>query len=706
MPSLRMYLVPIVLLGFVAPPVAAGEAPSAGFDFARLAALRQVQEVALSPDGSWVAYVLSVPRRPGRDKDGPVWNELHLVPYEGGTSRAYVHGEVDVSKARFTPDSRHVTYLAKRGDDDKVALWAIPVAGGESRKLVAHEEGITDYRVSPDGTRVAFLAVEAASKPAKKLKDQGYQQDVFEENWRPRKLWLAPVPPPEPAPADPSAPAADGPDPAAPRALELEGSVFDLEWSPEGGRLALAIAPRPFVDDGYMLKRVQVVSAADGARLASFANPGKLGAFAFSPDGARLAMITADDPNDPSEGRLKVAPTSGGDLEDLLPGLLGQVAHIAWQDARTVMFVAEVGVEATLGDVDVVTRRQQVHARSGADAPVLGGLSLSSSGTRSALVGHTASHPPEAFTMGHGDAAPRRLTVSNPWLHGVALARQEVLRWRARDGVELEGVLLHPLTPSAGTPPPLLLMVHGGPESHDANGWLTRFSRPGQLAAARGYAVLYANYRGSTGRGVEFSKLGQGDAAGREFDDLVDAVRHLVAAGLADRDRVGITGGSYGGYATAWCSTRYTEHFRAGVMSVGVSNNISKGLTTEIPIEDVMVHMRSDPWTRWQHSLERSPVYWAEQSRTALLIAAGQDDTRVHPAESLQLYRVLKLIGKTPVRYVRYPGEGHGNRKAAARDDFARRLMQWMDHFVRDKGQGLPPWDLASELDFDLDDEE
>jgi dipeptidyl aminopeptidase/acylaminoacyl peptidase len=268
--------------------------------------------------------------------------------------------------------------------------------------------------------------------------------------------------------------------------------------------------------------------------------------------------------------------------------------------------------------------------------------------------------------------------------------------------LELEGVLLHPLQPGAGSPAPLLLMVHGGPESHDRNGWVTRYSRPGQVAAARGYAVLYPNYRGSTGYGVEFSKLGQSDAAGKEFDDLVDAVEHLADAGIADRDRVGITGGSYGGYATAWCATRYTDHFRAGVMFVGISNKITKALTTEIPLEDQLVHTRFDPWTRWQFSLERSPIYHVEKSRTALLIAAGTDDRRVHPSQSLQLYRALKLIGKTPVRYVRYPGEGHGNRKAAARDDYARRLMRWMDHFVKDRQSDLPPW----ELEIDLPDDE
>jgi dipeptidyl aminopeptidase/acylaminoacyl peptidase len=691
--SPALILSTVVLL---AATVAAADAP-AELDFARLAALRQVTSVEISPDGRWVAHTLLVPRRPGHDEDGPAWTELHVVPFEGGESRAYVHGDVRVSQVRFTPDGRYLTYVAKRGDDKKAALWAIPVAGGESRKLLTHEEGVGDYRVSPDGSRVAFVAREPESKQREKLKEKGYKQEVFEEDWQARKIWIAPMPPFSPQPEDPSA-KGDAGDASEPQALEMQGSVFGLEWSPDGKRLALAVAPRPLIDDRYMLRRVHVVEA-DGARaVATLANPGKLGKFAFSPDGRRLAMISAADPNDPSAGRLVVAPAEGGELEDLLPDFDGQVSDFAWQDAGTLTYVAAVGVETIFGEVDVESRAQKIHARSGDGSPVLTGLSLSDTGRHAAFVGQTPAHPSEVFVMAHGQSVPARLTHSNPWLDDIALARQEVVHWKARDGLELEGVLIHPLRPVAGTPAPLLLMVHGGPEGHDRNAWVTRYSRPGQIAAARGYAVFYPNYRGSTAYGVAFSKLGQSDAAGKEFDDLVDAVEHLVSIGVADKDRVGITGGSYGGYATAWCGTRHTEYFRAGVMFVGISNKITKALTTEIPLEDQMVHTRFDPWTKWQFSLERSPIYHAERSRTAMLIAGGTSDSRVHPEQSLQLYRALKLIGKTPVRYIRYPGEGHGNRNAAARDDFARRLMRWMDHFVKDKQTDLPPWELEVDL--------
>jgi dipeptidyl aminopeptidase/acylaminoacyl peptidase len=237
----------------------------------------------------------------------------------------------------------------------------------------------------------------------------------------------------------------------------------------------------------------------------------------------------------------------------------------------------------------------------------------------------------------------------------------------------------------------LILVVHGGPEAHYGNGWLTAYSLPGQLAAARGFAVFYPNYRGSTGRGVAFSKSSQGDPAGKEFDDLVDGVDHLVEMGLVDRDRVGITGGSYGGYASAWGATYYSERFAAAVMLVGISDKISKVGTSDIPNELFLVHDRHWPWDAWQLMLERSPIYHAKKGRTPILIAGGEDDTRVDPGQSMELFRILKTLGNTPVRLVRYPGEGHGNRRAASRLDYNLRLMRWMEHYLQGEGGEPPP---------------
>ncbi len=300
--------------------------------------------------------------------------------------------------------------------------------------------------------------------------------------------------------------------------------------------------------------------------------------------------------------------------------------------------------------------------------------------------------------MRHGDTAPRRLTDSNPWLGELRLAKQEVVRYKARDGLELEGILIHPLDGQSGTRYPLVLIVHGGPESHISSGWVTSYSRPGQVLAARGFAVFYPNYRGSTGRGVAFSKLGQADYAGKEFDDLIDAIDHFVEAGLVDRGRVGVTGGSYGGFASAWCATYHSERFAASVMFVGISDQISKFGTTDIPNEMFLVHSRRYPWEHWDWFRERSPVYHVEKCRTPILIMHGKDDPRVHPSQSMELYRYLKTLGKTPVRLVLYPGEGHGNRKAGARLDYSMRSLRWMEHYLKGAGGDPPPFKMEYDV--------
>jgi len=684
-----------VLVAAVCCVVAPAEpARAGGMTFDQLGGLRSAGGAVMSPDGATIAYALTVPRRPGIDDDGPAWVELHVIAGDG-LDRTYVGGEVEISQLRFSPDGALITYLAKRDGDEHTALWAIPLSGGESRRVASFATDITDYRLSPDGSTLAFVAQEGESEDRKKIEDEGYSQEVFEEDWLPKRVWLQAVPPFQPVVADPSGPARVD---REPRPLPIEGSVFHVRWSPDGDVMAVDVAPTPLIDDQYMGRRVQVVDAATGKVRTTFDNSGKLGDFDFSPDGAHLAMISVADPNDPAVGRLLVAPAAGGPLRDVLPGLEGHVTVFAWQDPDTLMFLSDEGEETRFGEVDITTGEQKTHATSGAQqgdarVPIMTGLALAGDGRRAVLVGDSPNHPSEVFSMSHGNEGPKRLTDSNPWLSGVDLARQEIFRHQANDGLDLSGVLIRPLGDSEG-PAPLLLMVHGGPEGHRRNGWLTSYSSPAQLAAARGYAVFFPNYRGSTGRGVAFSKLGQADAAGAEFDDLLDAVDALAEAGIADNDRVGITGGSYGGYATAWCATRYSERFRAGVMFVGISNDLSKGLTTEIPVEDRMVHTLADPWTKMGFRLERSPIFYVENARTPLLIAGGTADSRVHPSQSLQLYRALKLLGKVPVRYVRYPGEKHGNSRAASRDDYARRLMRWMDHFVKEDNSKLPPWKL------------
>lgn len=278
------------------------------------------------------------------------------------------------------------------------------------------------------------------------------------------------------------------------------------------------------------------------------------------------------------------------------------------------------------------------------------------------------------------------------------LGKQEVITYKTRDGqYEIDGMLIYPVNYQAGTRVPVITVVHGGPEAHYSNGWLTAYSMPGQMAAARGYAVFYPNYRGSTGRGTAFTYSSQGDMAGKEFDDIVDGIDYLIAQGIADKNRIGVTGGSYGGYASAWMSTYYSDRFAAAVMFVGISNNLSKWGTSDIPDELYYVHARERIWDNWQGMLERSPIYYVDRSQTPILIMHGAEDTRVHPAQSMELYRHLKVRKpEVPVRLIYYPNEGHGNIRSGSRYDYNLRMLQWFDTYLKtgDRTATMPSLDL------------
>lgn len=644
----------------------AGGALADGMTLEQIARLASVGEVAVSPDGKSVAFTRTVPRDLATDDDGPAWSELHVVGPDGEV-RAFVTGRANVGNIDWTPDGSGVSFVEARGDDEHTHLYLIPVDGGEARLLASAGDGIAGYSFSPDGERVALIARRPLPDARQEREEAGFDAEVFEEGLRPRRLWVKTL----------------GADESL-REIPVEGSVQAVEWSPVGDRLALRVTPRQLVDHVLMFQRIRIVSP-DGEVLGAVDNPGKLGEIAWSGDGRHLAFIGTETIRDTAAGRLMVTGRDGGDWTHLMPGLEGHVMDVAWQDGR-IVFLSHEGVESRIGSIRPDGEGERTHlSRDGLIVE-----SIDVDGDRVAFSASTPQHPEEAFRLTDGGA--ERLSDSNPWLAGVDLARQQVVTYAARDGLEIQGLLIRPLAYEEDRRYPLILAVHGGPESHYSNGWLTSYNLPGQHAAAKGYFTFYPNYRGSTGRGVEFALSSQGRPAKEEFDDLVDGVDHLIAEGLVDGERVGITGGSYGGYATAWGATYYSDRFAAAVMNVGLSDKIAMLGTSDIPRELYEVHYRTWPWEDWSLYREASPIRYVEQARTPILILHGAADTRVDPTQSRILYRYLKLQDDPPpLRLVLYPGEGHGNRRAASRWDYSLRLMRWMDHYLVGEGGEPPP---------------
>ncbi|WP_037325454.1 S9 family peptidase [Salinimicrobium terrae] len=630
-----------------------------------VAKMEYITNALISQSGERVVYQHLKPMPP-TEENAPA--NIHLYVYDKSTNATMPFiTAYSVSNVKFRPGHNSLTFTARKGEDKFASLYEIGMNGGEAQKLYEFDNSITSYDWNPNGSTMVFISHETEEDRDSELP---YEPEIYEEDIRSSTAYLVDLNSP------------------SPRSLQVQGHVTGAHWSKDGSKIAVTAAPSSLVDDFYTGQKIYIVDANSLNVTAQIDHKAKLGPIKWSPDGNRIAFIAGEDQHDPIDGRIFIAEASGGSPEILQAHFLGKFEDLVWKDNKTLTYLASEGVYSSIGTLGLDGKMKKMYRN---DNISITGFSVADNG-EIAFVGNTAQHPGELFMLDRKASSATRVTNSNPWLDQEKLGKQEVITYKAADGMEIEGILIHPVSKTGKTP--LITVVHGGPEAHYDNGWLTSYSMPGQMGAGEGYAVFYPNYRGSTGRGVEFAKSSQGDPGGKEFDDIIDGVDYLIENQDVDRDRVGVTGGSYGGYATAWMATRHTERFAAGVMSVGISNNLSKWGTSDIPEEMFLVHSRKRIWDDYQFFLERSPIYYADQSETPLLILHGKEDTRVDPGQSYELYRHIKTRTDNPVRLILYPGEGHGNRKSTARYDYSIRMMRWFNTFLQEGSNEMPETDI------------
>ena len=652
--------------------------------------LKTVASAEMSPNGEWIAYTVRVPRAAG-DKPGGDYQELHVVSTATGESRPFITGKVSIRSPRWSPDGSTIAFLRTKDEKDKIQVWTIPIDGGEASQATRAESDVAGFRWHPRGGSIAYVATSPETKKDKDLKEKGYGFVYYQENLKSRNLYIA----------SPNA----GREPET-RALTRNIAVWDFEFSPDGASILFGGSEKNLVDHQYMFQDIYVLDVALGEYRRIVDLPGKAGNFAFSPDGAKFAYAAGVADWDHAVSQAFVANADGSGVVNLTPPQFrGHVEWVGWKDRSTVVYLAAEGTAMTLSLVGAGGGERKVILHSDKTGAIFGDPSSSDDFKRHAFVCNSKAVPSEVFFWETGKNL-KRLTTINPWVAERTLARQEVIRHPARDGREIEGILYYPLDYRAGERYPLVVEVHGGPESQYSNGWHSRYLLPPQVLAARGYLVFLPNYRSSTGYGVEVIKTDHiGDPAGKEFDDVADGIDYLVGKGLADPDRVALGGGSYGGYAAAWFSSYYTEKVKAVCMFVGISDLVSKRGSTDIPYEELLVHSGKKLEDMWELSLQRSPIYHAHKSKTAVLILGGQDDPRVHPSQSLEYYTRLKMNGHPAVRLVQYPGEGHGNQKQPGRADVLYRTLDWIDWYVKDGKPldgGMPPLDLGDRYGLEL----
>ena len=655
-----------------------------------LLGLNYVYGANLSPDGNHLIYTLSIPRTANEDA-GRAHSETYVMNLKDGNSRLLFDRESKAYSARWSPDGKMIGFMQK-DDDGIVQAYMMPAEGGEKTRISFFASSISSFKWNPNGKGIAFILREQASDREKELKKRGYGFIFYEENLKNNHLYYGELN--EKGIQETS------------RKLTTEGNVWDFEFNAQGTQIAASISPQNLIDHKYMFRKIHVVNLESGAIKEVSKNEGKLGNYVFSPDGSKLAYAAALNLNDHQVSQAFVMDLEEGTLNNLTPeNYRGHIGHVDWKNDKELVYHASEGVYSKLYTVKLSSAKRKLILNGEEAGIVFQAPQFNAKFKSFVFSGSTPSDRINLYAWnGKGDL--KRITNINPVLEGKDLGEQSVIRFKASDGLEIEGVLIKPVGYVEGKRYPLIVFVHGGPESHHSNAWLSSYATPGQVMAGKGYMVAYFNYRASTGYGVDFAMEGLGDPAGKEFDDIVDGIEYLIKDHGADRNRIGLAGGSYGGYAAAWFATKHTRYVKAVGMFVGISDLISKRGTTDIPYEEMYVHSGKSLEEQWQMNLKRSPIYWAHQSKTATLIYGGAADTRVHPSQSMELYRRMKVNNHPAVRLVQYPGEGHGNRKQVGQIDVLFRQMAWFDWYVRDlkplEGE-MPPLDISDSYGLDWD---
>ena len=626
--------------------------------------LKNVGDAQVSPEGSWVAYTVSATDSAKDKSDTDIW----MTSWDGSQTIQVTSSPDGESAPRFSPDGRYLSFLSSRQGGKGGQLWLLDRRGGEAKRVSELKTGIRSYEWSPDGKRIALVMSDAPAdndttnkKPKPIVLDRyhfksdagGYLDTthahlyLFDLDTRKAELLT-------PGRFDESSP----------------------DWSSDGKWIVFESKRGQGDPDRSNNSDVFVVEARIGAaprQLTTFEGPDGCPC-AFSPDGSTIAYLRGGNPKFSAynEERLAIVPATGGTPRILTDALDRPVSSPQFTaDGKSIVFLFTDDRARYVGKIPASGGAVQklIDGRL-----VIGSLSMTKDG-KMAVLSSTAAQPSEVFALENGSL--RRLSHQNDaWLSEVQLATTEDVSFKAKDGNEVHGLLVKPVGYEAGTKVPLLLRIHGGPNGQDQHS----FSLERELFAANGYAVLNVNYRGSNGRGEKYQQAIFADWGNKEVVDLLAGVDYVVSTGIADPERLGIGGWSYGGILTDY-TTATTNRFKAAISGAGSALQLSMYGSDQYIYQ--YENELGPPWKSQDLWIKLSyPFFHADRITTPTLYMGGDKDFNVPVIGGEQMYQALRSLN-VPTELVVYPNQHHGLSLPSFNYDRLTRYLAWYDKYLK-----------------------
>jgi dipeptidyl aminopeptidase/acylaminoacyl peptidase len=625
--------------------------------------VRPVGDVTPSPDGQLVAYTES--RAVMEAEKSEIDTQIFLAHADGSHRVRLTRGEKSVSSPSFSPDGRYVYFSSERSG--KPNLWRIPVDGGEADMLTDWKGEIGAYHISPDGKWIAFAGMEPRDEEEKQKKEKRDFR-VVDENPKNHSLWIVP--------AEPDSQGRR----AARKVANTTGHVQEFDWSPDSRYIAFAHTHTPGADD-WTKSDISEVTVESGVVRAIAATGAAEHSPRYSPDGRYLAYVrSTDPPRWAGMDRIVLLARQGGESRELPPTFDERPALLGWSaDSARLLFTEPKGTTSVIYAMAIDGPAQPVYQ------PARGTLQaghLNATGTAFGFAAESWDEAPEAYVLKIGDSAPQRVSGANLDLPKPPLGETKRVTWKASDGLEIEGLLTYPVGYESGKKYPLVLIIHGGPTGVFQDSFLGRYGLyPYATFAAKGYAVLRANPRGSGGYGRTFRFANMNDWGGKDYGDLMAGVDRAVEMGVADPNRLAVMGWSYGGFMTSWVIT-HTHRFKAAAVGAGVTNLWSFTGTSDI-LGFLPDYFSGEPWKNLEAYYNHSPMAFVKDVTTPTLILHGEADVRVPTSQGYELYNALKREGVV-AKMVVYPRTPHGPREPKFLLDIMQRHLEWVDKYVKE----------------------
>jgi len=607
---------------------------------------QQLSDLQLSPDGKWIALVVAEPVT-GTEQIRNIW------VYDVKTQKIwrFTSSKKSDGRPRWSPDGKKLAFLSNR--DGTTQIYLMPISGGEAEALTQSKTDIQSFEWSPDGKQIAFLSAEPRTEEEEKKikeKDDAYVVDREER--------------------DPQLRIIDVESREVRQLTKGNWRISEFLWVPQGGQLILTATDNPRRD--LFSDCIYSIQVGDG-NMREIARPrGTFGRLKISMDGTMIAYVGSRPPDDgPSAHDLFIQLISGGSAQNLTASTIDRpVSSYTWRNDGSFLALCQTGFTSIFYTVAKDGKAKELGKFNVNPSTFIEGTELL------AFVGETATQQSELWVSTRLGQAEKVTNFNKEW-DNIALIQPEILKYPSFDGKEIEAALLKPAGYQKGIRVPFVVIVHGGPTGRFADS----FHAWSQLLATRGYAVLLPNIRGSTGYGQKFSAINRYDWGGGDWKDVMAGVDFMIKQGIADPERLGVGGWSYGGYMAAWAVTQ-TNRFKASVSGAPMTN-----LVSEYGTESNSVNI-GDTWglgTLYENMklfIDRSPVTHVKNVKTPTLLLNGEEDPTDPVGQCQEFYRGMRRYG-VETEFVVYPRMGHGPREEKHQLDVLNRMINWFEKHLK-----------------------